>query len=366
MNVKKVLLFVDDYSGGAGNVIQLLANSLYQKGEFIPVVILLNPHTQCYKLDVGIQVIESLLAKNRTKNKLLFLKRNLKDIRNIIDEQSPDCIISFLDNINTQVCLAAYCSKIPIIVSERSNPIAIAPEGMWRYLRTFAYRRANKIAVQCSCFKNFIPSLVHKTFVAPNPVIKPKYLKYSYLSYDGLIRIISCARLVEIKQFDKMIEAFDISYRKYDNLRLTIYGEGPERENLEKLIVDKELQDVVSLPGVSRNVHAVLRQSDIYLMTSSQEGFPNALCEAMAVGLPVVAFMPHEGLRDIVNDGYNGFLVAPGDVNMMAERLEQLATNQSLREKIGLNAKSIADNFSIDVIRDLWEGVMSSLIKENC
>lgn len=359
----KILFFVDDYSGGAGNVVQILANEFEKMPDFCPVVAILNPHSSKYKLSGSIQTVEYKMSDNKSDNKLIFLRRNLKTIRKIVADIKPDGIISFLDNINTNVCLSLFFNKIPIIVCERSNPLAIKPYGLYRYLRPLAYLRANKISVQCECFKEFMPCMKSKMIVTPNPVSKPPIIKTDY-AINGPIKFISCARLAEIKQFDLMIKAFAKIHSQLNNSILTIYGNGPQRDYLSSLADKLGLNDCVYLPGATNNIYEKLSTADIYLMTSRQEGFPNALCEAMAVGLPVVAFECHQGLRDIIDNGINGFLIQADDVDDMCSLALRLTSDDSLRKRVGNEAKNVVEKFSTAKICSLWERLVNHEINK--
>lgn len=355
----KILFFVDDYSGGAGNVIQILANEFEKFPSYTPVVAVLNPHTSKYKLSPSVKTVEYRLANNRSNNKLIFFWRNIKTLRRIIKQENPDVIISFINNINTAVSIACLFNKIPIIVSERSNPMSIKPYGLYRHLRPLAYRRANIITVQCGYFMDFMPSQKYKMEVTPNPVIKPRCIKQNYDASANTIKFVSCARLAPIKQFDKMIRAFILIHDSNSNTSLTIYGEGSERDNLQQLIAQLNLENCVFLPGASQDVFSCLHDSDIYLMTSQQEGFPNALCEAMSVGLPAIAFECHPGLRDIINNGNNGFLVPADNINEMAQCANALIHDAKLRESIGNKAKEVANKFSTSAITSIWENLIN-------
>ena len=359
---KKILFFVDDYGGGTGNVVQILANEFGRMPDLQPIVVFLNPHTKNSKLTSDIPTIEYRLSDNKSKNKLLFLWRNLKTIRKIVSTEKPDCILSFIDNINTNICLSQFFNRsIPIIVSERSNPLVIKPYGLYRYLRPLAYSRANIITVQCEIFKQFMPQFIHKMAVTPNPILKSPIVKTDY-NIHGNVKFISCARLHKVKQFDKMIEAFALIHQNYSNCTLTIYGEGPEREDLERLIGQYNLTDTVFLSGATNNTFDKLVSADIYLMTSRQEGFPNSLCEAMAVGLPVVAFECHSGLRDIVDNDNNGFLTAADDTDEMCRCVLRLISDVNLRSRIGIEAIKVTSRFSVAEICKLWRGLIYGMM----
>lgn len=351
---KKILFFVDDYSGGAGNVVQILANEFYKHQNLEPVVALVNHHSKKYKLNRSIKTIENNLSSNKTKNILLWFWRNIKSIRNIVSEIQPDIIISFLDNINTNVCLSLFFNRsIPIFVSERNNTLTLKPEGKYRYLRPLAYRRANLISVQFEIFKDFLPRLKKKMFVTPNPVLQPSNIKNNY-ELSNPINFITCARLAPQKQLDKMIFLFDKINKKYPDSRLTIYGEGKERDSLAKLIKQLNLENNIKLAGAAKGIYKVLAESDIYLMTSKDEGFPNSVCEAMAVGVPVIGFECHKGLAEIIISNENGILVEPDNISQMLDGIDRLIQDSKLRKKLGENSKKITSKYSVENIAKMW------------
>jgi len=350
----KILFIVDDFGGGAGNVIQILANEFVRRGYDVKVL-LLNYHTENNRLNEKVSVIRHTISSKNVKNKLIWLKNTTKELRQIIIKSNPDVVISFLDNNNTLTGLSLMFDKIPLIVSERSNPIVIKPKGFWRILRIPAYLRADAVTVQCSNFVRFNRLFSRKTLVTPNPIVKPTLEKVMPQVNSDEVRLISCGRLAPIKRFDLMIRAFYKINKNFPNTKLYIYGEGSERGVLEKLIQDLSLNDKVILAGRTDDIYSVLNNSDIYVMTSEQEGFPNALSEAMAVGLSSVAFECHEGLRDLIDDGKNGFLVPPGDIGLMAERVCYLIENINLRNTFSVKSKEVSRKFSVGSVCDLWE-----------
>lgn len=349
----KILFVVDDFSGGTGNVVQILANEFLYRGNEV-TVLLLNYHTQNNRLDKKINIIKKSITSQNASNKILWLTQTIKELKELIVGVNPDVVISFLDNNNTLVGLSLMFKDIPLIVSERSNPIVIKPKLLWRLLRIPAYWRANVVIVQCSNFINFNRLSSKKTVVIPNPIINPNISKKINHNED-IIRIVSVGRLAMIKQFDLMIKVFAKINKQFFNTELYIYGEGKERHSLENLISQLSLQNKVFLPGKTDNVYKVLSDFDIYLMTSKQEGFPNALSEAMATGLPIVAFECHEGLRDIIDNGENGFLVPPGDIDNMVKCISLLIKDTDLRCTISKNAGIVSGKFSVTNVLNMWE-----------
>jgi len=352
----KILFVVDDFSGGAGNVIQILANE-FSRRTYEVAVLLLNHHTDRNRLNKKVVVIKKNISSETSRNRVIWLMQTIKEVKGIIIGLEPNVVISFIDNNNALVGLSLMFADIPLIVSERTNPIMNKTTGIWRLIKVPAYFRADAIIVQCSNFVDFNRFFSRKTSVIPNPILKPTLIK-NHLSKGEKIKIISVGRLSKIKQFDLMIKAFANLHEQFPDMELHIYGEGKERNSLEKLIKDLSLENEVFLPGKTDEVYAVLRSSDLYLMTSKQEGFPNALSEAMAVGLPVVVFECHEGLQDIIDHGRNGFLVPPNNIDELIKYTRLLLNNKDLRLDFSENAKELSDKFSVVKVMTMWEDMV--------
>ena len=279
-----------------------------------------------------------------------------------LQKEKPDVIVSFLDNINTLTCFAAWNSDIPIIVSERTNTLTNRLKFPWEILRKMAYRRANKVIVQCSIFADFYNGYFkNKTEVIPNPIVNPK--ARHVVKNNGSFHMVSAGRLATKKNYEWLINTFTEIIKRVPDARLTIYGRGGKESVLKALIETIGLESSVTLAGYTTDVHEKLAQSDLYVNTSLQEGFPNSLCEAMAVALPVVAFKSHEGLADIVTNGQNGFLVEVHNQEAFVEKVVQLSQDRELREKIGSEAQQLAERYSEQNIYDLWEESIHNVMR---
>lgn len=325
------------------------------------IMILMNRQSESrYSLD-NIRVID--FQYNTGKGKNLLAKIN--NIRKIINSEKPNVVISFIHNNNTLVGISLLGTKVPLIVSERGNPLKITPKFPWNILRKVAYNRAELVSVLFDNFKTFDNnSYGNKAVVTPNPVMTPLYIKDSteLHHYNRKIRFVSFGRLADIKRFDLMIEIFSIIHRKYPNSQLYIYGEGTKREELLTLINKLNLESAVALKGSTREVYRNLVKADIYLMTSKQEGFPNALCEAIAVGIPSVSFKCHNGLSEIVNNGENGFLIEEGNIEEFCSAIDLLVSNNELYSRISENSKKIVEKYNINEVLKLWDEYIKDAI----
>ncbi len=355
----KIAVIVDDFHGGSGNIAQFLSLNL-SKEHNVSMVITNKHSEQRYSLD-GINVYYENLSIVGN-NKILGIVNSIKRLGKLLKKEiKADLIISFIDNNNTMACFSQFFNRTPIIVAERSNPLVIFPKAPWDKLRRIAYKRANIVTVQFKCFDGFDGGrFTKKTRVTSNIVDKPKCVKQSYDSEK--IKYVTMGRLAGIKRMDLMIELFDEAQKKCPDIELHIFGDGPERQKLESLIAEKNLQQKVFLDGYCNDVHRTLCEHDVYLMTSRQEGFPNSLSEAMAVGLPSVSFACHDGIVELSEQGKSGFTISEGNREDFVNRMVELARNVSLRKEIGANAMHIIDKYDVDIIMKQWQSCIDEAI----
>ena len=171
-------------------------------------------------------------------------------------------------------------------------------------------------------------------------------------------------RLHPQKGFDLLLEAFERIQAKHPQWHLTILGEGPMREELELLRAKLGLTHRVSFPGSVQDVNDRLRQADLFVMSSRFEGFPMALCEAMACGLPVIATDCLSGPRDIIRDGIDGVLVPVADVNALAAGLDHLINNPLKRQQLALAAPQVLERFGLDRVMGIWSETIDRVIEQ--
>lgn len=346
----RIVIVVDDYHGGAGNIAQLLALELKQSNEVC--LLLTNPHSEP-RYDLENIFVREENFSIQTKNKVKGLIYSVRKMKTALAEFSPDAIISFLDNNNSIVCLSQRKTKTPIIVSERSNPLKIYPKFPWNHIRRIAYRRANVVTVQFDIFKTFDKArFAKKCKVTSNIVDKPAYLKTNWDS--DIIRFVTFGRLEDVKRMDLMIKLFARAQTQLENMELHIYGAGQNQEKLRTLIAELNMEKYIFLEGYCNEVHKTLVNSDVYLMTSLQEGFPNGLSEAMAVGLPSVSIRCHEGVAELAQNEQSGFTVAEGNETEFVEKMLELAKDVELRKRMGQRAQSISDIYSKRHAMDQW------------
>lgn len=174
-------------------------------------------------------------------------------------------------------------------------------------------------------------------------------------------RIISVGRLDGQKGYNRLIEVWKKVKEKDSEWILEIYGEGIDREKLQKQINENELTDSFLLKGSTREIIEKYQESSIYVMTSQYEGFGMVLIEAMSCGLPVVSFDCLSGPRDIITHGIDGYLIKNGDIEEFSKKLLELMSDEEKRKKFGMNASKNVSRFSENIIMRQWKELFEKL-----
>ena len=168
-------------------------------------------------------------------------------------------------------------------------------------------------------------------------------------------RLISVGRLSYAKGFDYLIKICSNVLRKHNDWVLDIYGQDDgEKQSLIKLVKAEGMGGRINILEPVRNIHDEMVASSIFVFCSLIECFGLVLLEACECGLPCMAFNSPSGIRDIIKDGYNGYLIDMYDVATYESRLEMLITDTELREKMGKNASKFASEFTDDKILEQW------------
>ena len=174
-------------------------------------------------------------------------------------------------------------------------------------------------------------------------------------------KCIAVGRLVYQKGFDRLIEIWKEVHKKYPEWKLTIYGDGPLKGKLNKMISECRLKDVIKICEPTKEIYEKYLESSILLMTSHYEGLPMVMLEAMEAGLPIVSFDFKCGPKDVIQEGENGFIIKDGDIIKMAEAIGKLIESQDLRSTLGKNSFKMAKKYSKEAIMAQWENLFMNL-----
>ncbi len=352
-------------SGGAERVMSIVANYWADHGWEVTLLTLVGQsEPSFYTLDPKIHV-QQLGIAGSSANAIEAIGsswRRIKALRAAIIASQPDVVISFMNTANVLTLMACWNLNIPVIVSEHTYPAFADTGKVWKLLMKLTYHRADLVTLLTQDALPFYPTTQgYRSMVMPNPIITPlvEVTTERLLPSPTLIAI---GRLHPVKGFDILIQAFHQIHNKYPNWHLTILGEGSSRSELEELRAKLQLIERVHLPGQVQNVNAHLRQADVFVMSSRSEGFPMALCEAMACALPVISADCPSGPKEIITDGVNGILVKPEDINALAQGLETLMADPGKRQQLAQSAPQVLDRFGLEQVMGLWKDSIEKVI----
>ena len=351
--------------GGAQRILTTLANDWCRAGHAVTVLTLSDgERAPFFPLDTGVST-EWLAVERHSRHPLGALANNLVRVRTLgtaLRRSRPGVVLSFLATVNVLVLLAAAGSGIPVIVSERSNPELAPLPRAWRWLRQRLYPRADAIVVQTRRAAEWFPKrLQSRIAVIPNAIERPDIAPSRSIERAGGGVVLGVGRLAPEKGFDLLVRAFARAARNRTGWRLVLAGEGPERPALTALAAASGVGDRVRLIGRQADIWPTYAAADVFSLPSRFEGFPNALLEAMATGIPAVAADCRNGPREIIRDGRDGLLVRTGDVDALARALSRLIGDPELRRRLGAAATAVVDRYGLDAVQARWDTLIADV-----
>jgi glycosyltransferase involved in cell wall biosynthesis len=300
-----------------------------------------------YRIPDGIQVHKPLSGFNN-KYRFYYSVSRLIFLRKTVVRINPDSVLSFGEYWNSFVLLALFGLSYPVYISDRCSPAA-GFYGLHKILRRWLYPRAKGIIAQTALAKRmYIDQFRHQDIsVIGNPI---RFPELTSASRDK--RVLTIGRLIKSKNHDEIIRLFCRMDKPGWKL-IIVGGDALKQGNearLRNIIKSLEAESKVELAGYRKDTDNYYSESSLFVLASESEGFPNVIGEAMAAGLPVVAFDCVAGPSEMITDGDNGFLVPVGDYDQMASRIELLMDDDNLRTTMGIRARKAIERFSLEVI----------------
>lgn len=363
----KILFLISSLgSGGAERVASTLCNVWVDRGDAVTLIPTYSGGgTPFYHID---DRVELFYLSDFVGNKKNYLTRMLA-LRKIIREGDYNVIVSFLPNVNIAALLASLFTDTPCVICERSDP-SVQPIGyFWKFACKLLYRLSDIVTVQTNAVADSISSVykgLPKIVVVPNP-IPGNLIEWSadLGKAKSRYKLVSIGRLSPEKRVDDIVNIFAGLSGDFFDWDLDIWGAGPEESKIQNLIDGYNMNDRIKLMGRSNNPWEVMSQADVFIMNSIFEGFPNALLEAMAVGLPCITSDCRSGPREISDNGKNAILVNTEDGVEMENALRQLMSNKDLRVDLGRRArKSVNSRYSVNKIIEIWDDVFKKVEKK--
>ncbi len=360
--MKKCLLLIPRMgNGGAERVMATIANNLCREHE-VRIVTMTDDAESFYPLD-GCVSIKGLGRGVNRKNKITKLftmatggVRVFFALRREIKTWKPDVVLSFLQSANAMAILSKMLgAKCRLVVSERCDPAERSRLNRW-FERRF-YRKADVVVCQSRKVIDFFPEK-HRgnCVVIPNPIaadaIPPRY--------EGERRktVVGVGRLDTQKNFKMLISAFSKLPEQFADYTLEIYGGGWQEKELQAHVEALGLQGRAHLMGVKKGVMHYISDAALYVMSSDFEGFPNALVEAMATGLPVISTDFSTGVaRDLIGEK-NGIVIPVGDEAALVEAMTKMLSDESRWEDMSRANRELLETLSESRVMALWNEVL--------
>ncbi len=361
-------VFDDLLGGGAARVATLLGNAwaarrwpvcalTFDDGA-LPAAFALHPGVTHMPLALRAEARQPIARVARNLLRVRTLRAALRHV-------APDVIISFIDGTNVLTILATRGLGVPLIISERTDPAGRDIGRAWEALRRLTYPWADALVCQGQRPLQYFPAHIRRRGrVIPNPVALPPEAAGLHA---GLCRpapertLVALGKLRPEKGYDLLLEAFARIAARHLGWSLVIWGEGPMRPRLEAQAHALSIAGRVRLPGSTRQPLARLAEADLFVLPSRVEGFPNALTEAMSVGLPVIA-SDVGAVTEIVRDGVDGLLVPPGDVAALAAALDRLMGDLGERRRLAARAPEVLERFGLEKVLAMWEELIGEVI----
>ena len=345
--------------GGANRVMANLVNYFSSKGADVVLINDIIPDKDIQEYDIKSSANRFFLDIHDNSVILSNIKRILK-LRKIINSEHTDAVVSFMGPPNIRMLIATIGLKCRKIVSVRNDPYKEYGDGLVKMVTNIIFRLADGCVFQTKeAAMYFSKNIQQKSKIIFNPVGKQFY---EVKRVDNPKNIVTVGRLFLQKNHTLLIKAFSKLAHEFPDDNLIIYGNGNLRSELEILVRNFGLERRVFLPGTISNIPEKLAEAKIFVLSSDYEGMPNALMEAMAVGVPVISTdCPCGGPRSLIENDSNGILVPCNDVETLVQALHKVLSDESLRLKMGQLSKRRALAFSPDIIFLQWEKYIDSI-----
>lgn len=363
MQKKQKLFFVISSlnGGGAQRVLISLANHFAQL-QCEVVVIALNYEEPSYAIDKRVEVVY-LLNERRPQlwHRAYCMFQTFFKLTSLLHKKKPDCAVAFITSANLWTGITCSLAGVPFIVSERTSPNRTVNQFNFLLKRIAAilYKKSSAVVVSakgvedCMLENNAFKNLTNISRIT-NAV--PVFKTPSDTRVHNRRFILGVGRLAFVKGFDQLIAAYHLAgVRDAD---LLIVGDGEERDNLIVQIASLGLSDRVKLLGSKPNLQDYYSQAEIFVLPSRNEGYPNALVEAMSLGCPSIAMDCEFGPSEIIDDGRNGLLVKDNTVIGLSEMISTLIDDPALKANLSKEAGYINYTNSADRIFKKWENLI--------
>ena len=352
---KHIVLFISALrKGGAERVMVNLADYLHRNGVRVTLVTQYICEEE-YALPAGIpRILSEITPQEETGSRIGDFLARYRKLRRIFMELAPDCILSFIGKNNLMTLLCTRFTGIPAVVSVRGEPKSEYYNFPMRFLAKTLFACAAGVIVQTGAARDFFPPVIRKKAVILKNPLNPAFVRERRTERpDG--RIVSVGRVDANKNHALILRAFARIAPEFPDTSLVIYGDGEKRRELIGKAQELGLSNRVQFPGAVSDVAEKIRTASAFVLSSGHEGMPNALIEAMCLGIPSISTdCPCGGPRELIEDGVNGYLIPVGDEEALADRLRRIFSDEEGAERMGKQAALLLEEYRPERVNAEW------------
>lgn len=290
------------------------------------------------------------------------IPRAYGNLRRAVRRARPDAVLAMPEKVNVWTVLFLLGSGVPVIVSERNDPRRHPESRLKRLLRRLVYPFAAGFVFQTAQAAAYFPESVRgRAAILDNPLSLDRIGAAWTGPRDR--RIVFVGRLERQKNAALLLTAFARFRPAHPDWTLQFYGDGSERQSLAALAETLSLTEAMRFFGTVEDVADRIRSAGIFALPSDFEGMPNALLEAMALGLPAVATdCPAGGCASLIAHGSTGLLVPAGDADALAAALCALADAPERAAALGRAAREASVRFESRTVAEKWRRYLESCL----
>lgn len=357
---KKIVFAIDTNTAGGGErVIATLANYMCEKG-YETYLINSDTSSSFYPINENVIVLKMGLDREKTGRIQRFIKKYMY-LKAFFKKNKPEAVVTFLFNMEAPVILAGLATKTRVFTSVRNTAWSYPKKE--RLFRKHFYPKIAGVVFQSKQVQKFddFAKLKNSTVIM-NPMaddVKAVIQPVPYRERRNVI--ISVARLEKQKNHDLLIRAFARIANEFPEFELHIFGEGSQRESLQNLIQDLNLEDRVFLKGAVSGAIQKNKDAKLFVMSSNFEGFPNALAEALVYGIPSISTDFDTGVAsELIHEGENGWLVDVGDVDGFSDKMRLVLSMGDKTDVVSQKCVRVFEKLNSNVVCKQWEDYVFS------
>lgn len=363
--IRRIVFHLNDLGhGGAQRFVSNLANRFAQENYEVYIATEWYAEDE-FAIDPRIKRVHVGLSEaDERKGRVAQFLIRLQNLKRFVQKVNPDVLVPIAQSANYRGLMACGKSDIPVVISIRTDPNGRYERFGDAFMIRHYFPKAAGCVYQTEDQRAFFkPYLQDGTRIILNPV-NPKYFDAAYRQTDK--SVVQHARIAEPKNHIMLIRAFLKVHEKHPDYVLKIYG--PDAgdgawQKTEALIREKQAERFVFLMGDCDAPEKEIPKGSVYAFSSSYEGLPNTLLEAMAMGMPVVATdCPCGGPKTVIAHEENGLLVPNDDEDAMADGILRLIENPELAKRLGENARKIRSRTDIDLIYSQWRDYLEEVV----